>query len=368
MDRVWDDLKRALKGLIDETEVQERLGILDCMSKEDEPDITKVLSHIDKPSYRDVELAQNALRLVCRYAAKLVEHRELHAFRDVIIPQFKEFTKERGMSEEEVSRLTDELLLITNATVLKKWWAKLKGAEARRAQEEAHRAFLASIKRREAVATDSAPTTREECDLRLRSLRERASRVESTEGRRLYEQGLQDGLTRHDQIRLFGAALHIDAPEGDIVVLEEKRVVVETKTANEVKHTNLSTVIEERFAGLLNFVGDSDHQQMALEIIRVLARFGRREMFVGESYLPLNMLRKLVRRDYRLRLARPFDPSLFFVVVAILVKVKVLIKYNGKAKDSMMSISSHVNDATTPLAGRVIATILALKRETSNGG
>jgi hypothetical protein len=366
MESLWEQLSKALQTLGAELRLQEKLDILVCMDKTDEPEVLRSLKFTEGPFRNDVALAAKALRSVRGYTVKLVEHRELHAFRDVFLPEFREFAKERGWSEEEVSRLRNEIFVIKTAPALKKWWAKLKGAEDRRAQQEAHRLFLASTKR-EVVVTDPAPTAHEECDLKLKNLKERASRVESDEGKRLYEEGLK-GLTRHDQIRLFKAALRADLPEEVDVVLEEKKVVVEVKTETEVRHTNLTKLIDERFVGLFSFIGGADHQQMALEIVRVLARFGRREMFVGESYLPLNMLRKLVRRDYRLRLARPFNPSLFFVVVATLVKVKVLIKYDGKAKDSMMSLSSHVSDAKTTEAGRVIATVLALKRETSNGG
>lgn len=242
--------------------------------------------------------------------------------------------------------------------MLRQWVAEL----ADHTRHEAEPAITQTKAERSRVSRE------ETADLRVHNLENRALQTTSEAAQALYVAGLT-ASTRHEKIRLFKAAIREDSRDGGDgeATSATNHEPEEMKPDCEIRYHNLHDLVTKRLKATVHPVFNGS-TLMCGEIIRALAQFGNPGGFFGVSYLALNSLKKLVRRQYKTRLGRkPFDPAEFMAVVRTLLLLNILLEPKEKEHDRMISLSSHVHEATTPEAGRIIAAVLALKRETSNG-
>ncbi|MFZ2764067.1 MAG: hypothetical protein WAX80_03480 [Minisyncoccia bacterium] len=202
-------------------------------------------------------------------------------------------------------------------------------------------------------------------DVRTKSLEIQASKVVGKNARHYYEEGLKASL-RRDRIRHFGRALNEDVREAEVEMLPKNGSIRSTPAENpvaEVRHISLQSFVRERLAIMESLICEVDWR-MCREIVLVLAEPGRSGGRFNKHYYAEDTVKRMVRRQCNMYADIPFDPPVFEKAISLLLELKIVVT-KAKTDERTLSLSSHVNNATTREAGEIIAAVLRIKREVS---
>ncbi len=235
--------------------------------------------------------------------------------------------------------------------------------EAKNARRQARRAEQGNQAKAVPQPQPRVPVEKKELS-RLEILEARAQSLVTPEACALREEAKQVCSNR-EKARLLKRALYLEEKGSEETEPETTLTkVVETpvdKPAQEPTISNraLREIVRE---ALPCPAGWSECEwEMAREIIRVLAHFGRRGGFFNDSYLAKKLVKKIVRNQYIQVLKKPFDRTLFYLTAKHLEGMGVVSKdLHAKSGDDMISLSPHKNRVGEP-ARTIIEQIVTLK-------
>lgn len=183
----------------------------------------------------------------------------------------------------------------------------------------------------------------EKDDLKLKNMREDASRTESSAAQWWYLAGLRAGDDRRQALRMFGKALMEERKSKALKKVAEAEAQPEKEMAP-VVHLSLGDFARTKFASLRGMISEEVDWQVCREIIIALSELGKSRGRFGEHYLPEDSLLKKVRRQCDLYTDKGFDPKKFQAAIDWLLRARVLFP-KPKTDERMLSLSTRSDEA-----------------------